>query len=77
MKVVGVLSFETEGFITRFFYTAVKYYSVLHFFCLRAVHVLSQIQEMRKGVMVENRIISIADQVCMEPFKRCSKIIFH
>jgi len=28
----------------------------------RAVHVLSQIQEMRKGVMVENRIISIADQ---------------
>ena len=26
---------------------------------------LSQIQEMRKGGVVENRIISIADQVCM------------
>ena len=34
---------------------------------------LSQIQEMRKGIMVENRIISIADQVGMEVFRRCSE----
>ena len=33
--------------------------------CFRAVHVLSQIKEMRSGAMVEKRIISIADQVCL------------
>ena len=32
----------------------------------RAVHILSQIQDMRNGVMVENKIVSIADQVRMK-----------
>ena len=42
-----------------------EYVNKLLIFHSSAVHILSQIQDMRNGVIVENKIVSIADQVRM------------